>query len=74
MSRRITCDELDVPNDQCDRDLLLDSCPAAMVSSLRGLTTRSSQKIISCHLLRALGVKEDRAREIVEQPLPDISK
>jgi len=74
MSRGIKSGDFDVPNAQCARDLLLGSCLASMVSSLRGLTTRSSPKIISFHLLRALGVKEDRAREIVEQPLPDISK
>jgi AcrR family transcriptional regulator len=72
MERGIKAGDFNVPNAQCARDILLGSCLASMVSTLRGQTVRSSPKIIAFHVLRALGVQEERARSIAAQPLPDV--
>lgn len=64
--------EFDLPKAQFGRDLLLGSMLSCMVSTLRGRGARSQPRVIAHHLLRALGVPDDRAREISERPLPDL--
>jgi AcrR family transcriptional regulator len=72
IERGIRSGEFDIPHAQYGRDLLMGTCLAAMISTLRGEGSRSQPRIISHHILRALGVPDDRAREISESPLPEI--
>jgi AcrR family transcriptional regulator len=64
--------EFDIPHAQYGRDLLMGTCLAAMTATLRGEGTRAQPRIVSHHILRALGVPDARARDIAELPLPEI--
>jgi AcrR family transcriptional regulator len=72
IERGIKSGEFHIPHAQYGRDLLLGTCLAAMRSTLRGEGARSQPRIVSHLILRALGVPDDRAREISESSLPEL--
>lgn len=66
----IEAGEFDVPNATIGRDLMTGTVLATVRTTLRG--GRSAPRVISYHVLRALGVPDARAREIADSPLPEI--
>ena len=70
IAKGIEAGEFDVPNATVGRDLMTGTVLATVRTMLRG--GRSQPRAIARHLLRALGVADDRAREIADRPLPDI--
>jgi AcrR family transcriptional regulator len=64
--------EFDVPNAEAGRDLILGTILASMISILRGEVSRAQPRVVARHLMRALGVPDERARVISESPLPEI--
>jgi AcrR family transcriptional regulator len=68
----IEAGEFDVPNATVGRDLMTGTVLATVRNMLRPGSDRSEPPIISYHVLRALGVPDARAHDIVDRPLPDI--
>jgi AcrR family transcriptional regulator len=64
--------EFDVPNAECGRDLILGTILSSMISILRGEVSRAQPRVVSRHLLRALGIPDGEARAISESSLPEI--
>ena len=67
---RFEAGEFDVPNATVGRDLMTGTVLATVRTTLRG--GRSQPRVIAHHVLRALGVPDARAKEVVDSPLPDI--
>jgi AcrR family transcriptional regulator len=70
IEKGIEAGEFDVPNATVGRDLMTGTVLATVRTTLRG--GRSDPRVIAHHVLRALGVPDDRAKEIAERPLADI--
>jgi len=68
----IEAGEFDVPSATVGRDLMTGTVMATVRTMLRADGGRPQPRVVSYHLLRALGVPEARAREITDRPLPDI--
>jgi len=72
IAQGIEAGEFDVPNATVGRDLMTGTVLATVRTMLRSGCDRSQPRIISYHVLRALGVPEARARAIADIRLPDI--
>lgn len=72
IEKGIEAGEFDVPNATVGRDLMTGTVLATVRTTLRFGSSRSQPPVIAYHLLRALGVRDARARQIVDSPLPDI--
>jgi AcrR family transcriptional regulator len=72
IAKGIEAGEFDVPNATVGRDLMTGTVLATVRTMLRSGGGRSQPRIVAYHLLRALGVRDARAREIADSPLPDI--
>ena len=70
IEKGIEAGEFDVPNATVGRDLMTGTVLATVRTTLRG--GRSQPRVIAHHVLRALGVPDARAKEVVDSPLPDI--
>ena len=70
IAQGIEAGEFDVPNATVGRDLMTGTVLASVRTTLRG--GRSDPRVVAHHLLRAFGVPDARAREIAENPLPDM--
>jgi AcrR family transcriptional regulator len=68
----IEAGEFDVPNATVGRDLMTGTVLATVRTMLRSGAGRSKPAIVAYHVLRALGVPDERAREVAEGPLPGI--
>jgi len=72
IAQGIEAGEFDVPNATVGRDLMTGTVMATVGTMLRSGGDRSEPRNISYHVLRALGVPDERAREIADRPLSDI--
>jgi hypothetical protein len=72
IAKGIEAGEFDVPNATVGRDLMTGTVLATVRTMLLSGGGRSQPRIVAYHLLRALGVRDPRAREIADSPLPDI--
>lgn len=72
IARGIEAGEFDVPNATVGRDLMTGTVMATVRTMLRPGSDRSEPRIVSYHLLRALGVPDGRAKRITNTPLPEI--
>ncbi len=72
LAKGIEAGEFDVPNAAVARDLMTGAVLATVRTMLRSGSDFSQPRIVSYHVLRALGVPDARAREIAERPLPAI--
>ena len=72
IAQGIEAGEFDVPNATVGRDLMTGTVMATVRTTLRIGGDPPPPRVVSYHLLRALGVPEARAREISDRPLPDI--
>ena len=70
IAKGIEAGEFDIPNATVGRDLMTGTVMATVRTMLRG--GRAQPRAIAHHVLRALGVPDDRARQIAASPLPDI--
>jgi AcrR family transcriptional regulator len=70
IEKGIEAGEFDVPSATVGRDLMTGTVLATVRTTLRG--GRSDPRVVSHHVLRALGVPDGRAKEIAERPLADI--
>ena len=70
IAKGIEAGEFDVPNAAVGRDLMTGTVLATVRTMLRG--GRAQPRAIAHHVLRALGVPDDRARQIAASHLPDI--
>ncbi|HET7133107.1 MAG TPA: TetR/AcrR family transcriptional regulator [Gammaproteobacteria bacterium] len=68
----IEAGEFDVPNATVGRDLMTGTVLATVRTMLRADRDRPEPRVISYHLLRALGVPDARARKVVDSSLPDL--
>jgi AcrR family transcriptional regulator len=64
--------EFDLPNPQYGRELLMGTVLANMVATLRDGNARTQPPLVALYILRALGVPDRKAREIVKSRLPEI--
>jgi len=69
----IKAGEFDVPNATVGRDLMTGTVLATIRTMLRSGSDRIEPQIVSKHILRSLGVPDERAKEITERPLPSLS-
>jgi len=72
IAKGIEAGEFDVPNATVGRDLMTGTVLATVRTMLRAGRERSEPRVVSYHLLRALGVPDARAKRITDSPLPDI--
>jgi AcrR family transcriptional regulator len=72
IAKGIQAGEFDVPNATVGRDLMTGTVLATVRTMLRSGNSRSEPRIVAYHVLRALGVPDERASEIADSPLPDI--
>jgi AcrR family transcriptional regulator len=72
IAKGIEAGEFDVPNATVGRDLMTGTVMATVRTMLRSDADRPEPAIVAYHVLRALGVRDARARTIAEKPLPDI--
>jgi AcrR family transcriptional regulator len=70
IAKGVEAKEFDVPNATIGRDLMTGTVLATVRTMLRG--GRPQPQVVSYHVLRALGVPDERAREIAESPLPEV--
>jgi AcrR family transcriptional regulator len=71
IEKGIEASEFDVPNATVGRDLMTGTVMASVRTMLRSGQPIDA-RVVSRHVLRALGVPDVRAREIAARPLPDI--
>jgi AcrR family transcriptional regulator len=72
IAQGIEAGEFDVPNATVGRDLMTGTVLATVRTMLRGGGAQAQPRTIAYHLLRALGVRDARAKQIAESPLRDI--
>ena len=72
IAKGIEAGEFDVPSATVGRDLMTGTVLATVRTTLRTGGGRSQSRVVAYHLLRALGVTDARAREIADNPLPDL--
>jgi AcrR family transcriptional regulator len=72
IAQGIEAGEFDVPNATVGRDLMTGTVLASVRTMLRPGSDGAEPRVVACHVLRALGVSDARAREITARPLPDI--
>src|SRR5262245_244650 len=72
ISKGIEAGEFDIPNATVGRDLMTGTVLATVRTMLRSDGDRPQPRVVSLHVLRALGVPAARAKEIAEKALPDI--
>jgi AcrR family transcriptional regulator len=72
IEKGIEAGEFDVPSATVGRDLMTGTVLATVRTTLHSGSGQSQPRIVACHLLRALGVPDARARKIADSPLPDI--
>jgi AcrR family transcriptional regulator len=73
IDKGIEAGEFDVPNATVGRDLMTGAVLATVRTVLRGGSGESRPRDVAYHVLRALGVADARAREVVDGPLPQIA-
>ncbi|MXO58968.1 TetR family transcriptional regulator [Altererythrobacter salegens] len=61
-------------NSALGRDLVLGTCLAAMSNMLHEKTPEDYPELISGHVLSALGLPFDKARELANLPLPELAE
>ena len=62
--------EFDLEDARFGRDMILGTCLAAMITQLREGAPENQPIMVARHILRSLGVPEERVREVIESPLP----
>ena len=72
IAKGIEAGEFDLPNATVGRDLMTGTVMATVRTMLRSDGDRPRPEIVAFHILRALGVRDARAKAIAEKPLPDI--
>jgi len=65
----IEAGEFDVPNATVGRDLMTGTVLATVRTMLRSDGSQSEPRTVAYHVLRALGVPDARAKEVVDRPL-----
>lgn len=70
IEKGIEAAEFDVPNATVGRDMMTGTVLATVRTMLRGGSADS--RVVAHHLLRAFGVPDARAKQIADQPLPDL--
>lgn len=73
IAKGIEAGEFDVPNATVGRDLMTGAVLAAVRTLLGSDGERLQPKTVAFHVLRALGVPDARAQEVVDGPLPDLA-
>ena len=72
IEKGIEAGEFDIPNATVGRDLMTGTVMATVRTMLRADGDRPRPQTVAYHVLRALGVRDARARAIAEKALPDI--
>jgi AcrR family transcriptional regulator len=72
IAQGIEAGEFDVPDAAVGRDLMTGTVMAAVRTMLRSGSGGSEPRVVAYHILRALGVPDTRAREVADNPLPDL--
>jgi AcrR family transcriptional regulator len=62
--------EFAIEDARLGRDLILGTALAAMITQLREGTDVDQPKLVARHILRALGVADERVEEVIARPLP----
>ena len=72
IAKGIEAGEFDIPNATVGRDLMTGTVMATVRTMLRSDRDRLEPASVAFHVLRALGVRDARARAIAERPLPEL--
>jgi AcrR family transcriptional regulator len=72
IDKGIAAGEFDVPNATVGRDLMTGTVLASVRTMLRSGSGQLDSRVVACHVLRALGVPDARARQIASSRLPEI--
>jgi len=72
IEKGIEAGEFDVPDATVGRDLMTGTVLATVRTTLRSRGGPPQSRIVAYHLLRAFGVRDVRAKQITERPLPGL--
>lgn len=72
IAKGIEAGEFDIPDATVGRDLMTGTVMATVRTMLRSDGEQPRPQTVAYHVLRALGVRDARARAVAEKPLPDI--